>query len=60
MIAGAGFGLFRLPQKAWNGSKGTPRTATSGGRGDAYEIVEKIISKLLYRPAGILHNKLYT
>jgi hypothetical protein len=31
-------------------------TAPSWGRGEAYEIVEEIKGKLLYRPAGLSHN----
>jgi hypothetical protein len=55
MVTGSGFGASRLPQNLGTGQKAAP-TATSWGRGGAYEIVEKMKGKLLDYSAGILHN----
>ena len=55
MVTGSRFGASRLPQNLGSGQRNAS-TATYWGRGRASVIAGKTISKLLYRPAGILHN----
>jgi hypothetical protein len=48
--------MDRAYHKIWGWVKSSGPTATSWGWGEAYEIVEKMKGKLLYRSAGLLHN----
>jgi hypothetical protein len=50
------FPVDRAYHKIRGSVKKFASTATSWGRGEAYEVVEKMIGKLLYCLAGILHN----
>jgi hypothetical protein len=55
MVIGSGFRGSSVAQNLRT-SQRNGRAATLCGWDAPYQIVEKMIDKLVYRPAGILHN----